>query len=37
MLTSPDNVVILPYLKEMRNLGGVATAGQTSTLEDGIS
>ena len=36
MLTSPDNVVLLPYLKEMRNLGVVATTGRTNTLEDGI-
>ena len=36
MLTSPDNVVLLPYLKEMQNLGVVATTGRTNTLEDGI-
>ena len=32
-VTSPGNVVFLPYIKEMRNLGvATTTAGRTNTL-----
>ena len=36
-MTSLDNVVLLLYIKERRNLGVAATAGRTNTLENGIS
>ena len=36
-MTSSGNVVLLSYIKEMRNLGVAATAGRTNTLENGIS
>ena len=36
-ITSPGNVVLLSYTKEMRNLGVAAAAGRTNTLENGIS
>ena len=32
-MTSPGNVVFLPYIKEMWNLGVVTTAGRPNTLE----
>ena len=36
-MTSLGNVVLLPYIEEMRNFGVAATVGRTNTLENRIS
>ena len=36
-MTSPGSVILVSYIKKMRNLGVAATAGRTNALENEIS